>query len=270
MLVDYHNHTVLCRHAVGSVDEYLERATEIGLEEFGFAEHSFWMAAQTRDVRLCPLLEEMPTYFEWMDSRRRLYNGSNGKPVLRVGMEADWIPEKAGEAAEYLATYPFDYVIGSVHHVRHPRTGDWILSWSFGEMDREEQIRLYFEAMRQMVRARFCNIIGHIDVIRRGTKITDEELLAHVETILPDIVESGVTVEINTSGTDHGVGSSFPGKLLLKRLVDAGVPITFGSDSHSPQTVGRYFEEAVAELKECGATTYRRFERGKSSDYALP
>ena len=32
MRVDLHNHTILCNHATGTVDEYVERAIELGID----------------------------------------------------------------------------------------------------------------------------------------------------------------------------------------------------------------------------------------------
>ena len=39
MLLDYHLHTVYCHHAVGTIDDYLRRAEELGMEEVCFTEH---------------------------------------------------------------------------------------------------------------------------------------------------------------------------------------------------------------------------------------
>ena len=40
MPADYHMHTPLCRHATGTVEEYVARARELGLPEIGFSDHS--------------------------------------------------------------------------------------------------------------------------------------------------------------------------------------------------------------------------------------
>ena len=37
MRVDLHNHTILCNHATGTVDEYVQRAIELGIDEYGFS-----------------------------------------------------------------------------------------------------------------------------------------------------------------------------------------------------------------------------------------
>ena len=38
--VDLHNHTTLCNHATGTVEEYVKRAIELGINEYGFACHA--------------------------------------------------------------------------------------------------------------------------------------------------------------------------------------------------------------------------------------
>ena len=34
MRVDLHNHTTLCNHATGTVEEYVQRAIELGIDEY--------------------------------------------------------------------------------------------------------------------------------------------------------------------------------------------------------------------------------------------
>jgi len=39
VIVDYHMHTPLCKHAVGEPEAYAARAIERGIEEIGFSDH---------------------------------------------------------------------------------------------------------------------------------------------------------------------------------------------------------------------------------------
>lgn len=260
MHVDYHNHTVLCHHAYGDIEEYLEEASRLGIEEFGFAEHSFWMV-RPGERQLAPTREETVIYLGWMNDAKGVYDGNNGRPLLRVGLEADWVPERLAEAKEFIESYPFDYIIGSVHHLQLPRTGQWISSWGFSERDVDEVYRLYFDSIADMARSGLCDIIGHLDVIRRCSYQPTEDITTYAERIVPALVESGVAVEINASGRDHPNGDFFPARPILARLVEAGVPITFGSDSHDPSHVGRYMNDVREFLKECGGTEFVRFEK---------
>jgi len=40
MLVDLHNHTPLCNHAQGSMDEYIQAAIAKKIRYFGFSDHA--------------------------------------------------------------------------------------------------------------------------------------------------------------------------------------------------------------------------------------
>lgn len=40
MTVNYHTHTVLCRHAVGSYEEYIKEAISAGIKKLGFSDHT--------------------------------------------------------------------------------------------------------------------------------------------------------------------------------------------------------------------------------------
>jgi histidinol-phosphatase (PHP family) len=258
--VDYHNHTVLCHHAWGTVDEYLERADALGFAEFGFAEHSYWMKA-LGSRRLCPTREEMDTYLGWIGERRARYDGRDGRMMLRLGLEADWVPDRVEEGMAFIASHPFDHVIGSVHHMVDPCTGEWVPSWAFHGTDLDLVYRAYFEQVAQLAESGMCDILAHLDVILRSGKAPEGGALPYVEEILPRLKASDVAVEINASGLDHTQVDFFPGKAVLGRLVAAGIPITFGSDGHRPEQVGRHAERVVAALIEAGATEYARFDR---------
>ena len=39
-MVNYHNHTALCGHARGNLNEYILAAIEKGVTEFGFSDHA--------------------------------------------------------------------------------------------------------------------------------------------------------------------------------------------------------------------------------------
>ncbi len=62
--------------------------------------------------------------------------------------------------------------------------------------------------------------------------------------------EMDVAFELNTSGCDSAAEEAYPSPGFLRILRDAGVPVTLGSDSHSPEQVGRHFDRAYGILRE--------------------
>lgn len=82
-----------------------------------------------------------------------------------------------------------------------------------------------------------------------------------VEPLIPLIAEAGMAVEINTAGRDKPVGEFYPSWEIVERLIEAGIPITLGADAHAADEVSRYFDEAVAGLRERGVKQIVRFEK---------
>ena len=54
MIVDYHMHTPLCKHAVGEPEAYARRALEVGVEEIGFSDHCPMPPTYDPDWRMSP------------------------------------------------------------------------------------------------------------------------------------------------------------------------------------------------------------------------
>src|SRR5215210_5767979 len=114
-LADYHMHTVLCGHATGSIDEYVQRALGLGLDEIGFAEHIYLyhLPPAKRDPELAMREDQMHIYTEMVEGARQRYP----EITIRLGLEADYIPGHTARLAEILGSFPWDYVYGSVHFI---------------------------------------------------------------------------------------------------------------------------------------------------------
>jgi hypothetical protein len=80
-----------------------------------------------------------------------------------------------------------------------------------------------------------------------GTKPSTSLLEREYEKTAEALAETGVAIEINTSGLRKGGPEPFPAGGLLRRCMAAGVPVTYGSDSHRPSEVG-HAREVVATL----------------------
>ena len=68
-------------------------------------------------------------------------------------------------------------------------------------------------------------------------------------------------MEVSSAGLRKLVAEQYPGPALLSKLVAAGVPVVFSSDSHAPAEVAWGRERVVAAARAAGATrqvTYRK------------
>ena len=103
---------------------------------------------------------------------------------------------------------------------------------------------------------------GNLTRKKFGNKAT-EDLTDEVKKTAQVFKESGVAIEINTSGLRKTCQEMYPSFWNLKIYCEAGVPLTFGSDAHDPMDVGKDFETAVQLAQEAGYKEYVLFNDRK-------
>ena len=72
--------------------------------------------------------------------------------------------------------------------------------------------------------------------------------------------EADVAIEVNTSGLRKSALDLYPAFPFLAACAERGVPVTLGSDAHSPDQVGMDFDLAVGLLRRAGITEIATFE----------
>ncbi|HOW36203.1 MAG TPA: histidinol-phosphatase HisJ [Candidatus Omnitrophota bacterium] len=247
---DYHMHTPLCGHAVGEPEEYVRQAIKVGLKEIGFSDHAPLLSYDDPSITMSRT--QLPQYHKMIEDVRKKY------PQIRIltGIEADFLPGYEKETKELLAGYPYDYVIGSVHFIK---------SWAFDNPDHREEwmkkdvnrvYRDYYEVLRQSAASGLFTVLAHVDLVKKFGNMPTEDFSAEVAKTAKVFKSAGVLIEINTSGLRKPVKEIFPSLANLKVYQKAGVPITFGSDAHDPQDVGRDFDKGAAWAKEAGYKEY--------------
>lgn len=244
MRIDIHNHTTRCNHAEGTVDEYIERAIALGIDVYGFSEH----APMDFDPYYRLAFEEMEAYRnDVMEATEKYENRID----ILFGYEVDWLP---GHMDARVLNADVDYLIGSVH---------FIDKWSFDnpeflngwkERDVDEVWQAYFEAVEAMAKSGKFDIVGHLDLIKVFKYLPKQDIRLLAKEALKAIKESHMVLELNAAGLRKPIAEIYPSQALLEEAYALDIPITFGSDAHSPDQVGFAYEEVTAHAKEAGYT----------------
>ncbi|MDD2889979.1 MAG: histidinol-phosphatase HisJ family protein [bacterium] len=247
-MIDYHIHTIFSDGS-GTHEEYLKAAIKKGMTEIGFSDHICF-----KKVEWTMKISDIPIVIEKIQSM----NKESAIPI-KFGIELDFLPGFENETKEFIKKYPFDYVIGSVHHL-----DDWCFDSpkqvkGYEKWDIDELYVLYFDLVRKAASTGLFDIIAHPDVIKkfghRPTKNIDDLL----EETAKALKEGDVCIDINTSGLIKPCKEIYPGKQLLEMCYKNGVPITFGSDSHLPARVGADFDYAAKLVRDAGYTKSVKF-----------
>ncbi|WP_295420197.1 histidinol-phosphatase, partial [Sulfurovum sp.] len=244
MRIDLHNHTTRCNHAEGTMDEYIQRAIELGIDIYGFSEH----APMDFDEEYRLLFEEMQAYTDDVLTAREKYKEDI---KILLGYEVDFLPNHMDER---VLNAKVDYLIGSIHFI--DKWGfdnpEFLSGWK--DKDIDEIWKAYFEATEAMAKSGKFDIVGHLDLIKIFKFMPKQDIRFLAENALKAIKKSNMVLELNTAGLRKPIGEIYPSRPLLEVAYDLEIPITFSSDAHSIEHVGFGYEEATTLAKEVGYT----------------
>lgn len=243
-LTDCHTHTWYSADARCSVDELCRAACDRGLQTVAVTDHfdyamdgrgdAFWARRENRRAA-----ELSRTQKDWAGRLEVLRGIEIGQPHWNVA------------ASRALANSgDFDLVIGSIHDLRPGKSiyHDYDLSTLEACDALYEQ---FFDEAGEMLRNCDFDVFGHYDYPLRlmYPTLTEPTVLRWKERVLPflkDLAQSGVALELNTSGMRRWMGRpGGEGWILEAFRRYGGRRVTCGSDAHRAEDVG------------CGAQTVR-------------
>jgi histidinol-phosphatase (PHP family) len=266
MLADYHMHTVFCKHAEGDVADYVEAARQKGLPEICFTDHV--PAPDGYDPINRMVLDEFPAYKAKVASVR----GSKD-PIVLYGIEADYYEgaECLSFLGKWLTEQGFDLVIGSVHYIQDWGFDNPTERATWDSVDVAQTWRGYFKLVAKLADTRLFDVVAHLDLPKKfGYRPPDKTVKEMVQPALDRIAAAGMGIELNTSGLRRPVKEIYPSPFILALARERGIPICFGSDSHTPRDVGAGFEQALKLAKEAGYKECLRFRSRQRKLVPLP
>lgn len=252
MPLDYHMHTYLS-DGRDTHEQMVASAAFKGIGEIGISDH----------ISLNPVGWALPIdKIDHMVKRVQSVQAANNKGVtIKFGVEMDYFPDKEKEIRETLAQLPIDYVIGSVHFI-----DDWNFDTDiapYDTLDIDIFYKQYFRLVQQSAKSGLFDIIGHCDLAKKFAYYPSFSLHKLYDETAKVFKDSGVVVEINTSGRIKPCNEFYPSANFLERLAFYKVPLTLGSDAHVEQNVGQFFDDAIAEIKALGYKDIVRFTKRK-------
>ena len=158
--------------------------------------------------------------------------------TIRFGVEVTYDSPHEADIREHLARHPYDFVIGSVHaYASSPFHASNVAAWTAGR-SLPEIIAPYFDEVLAAIRSGLFDVIGHLDFVKRYLvpHVTPAQLAAQpelYEPLLTALIETGIALEINTSGLRQAPGETYPPAAIVDRYrVLGGTRVSAGSDAH--------------------------------------
>jgi len=262
-MVNYHNHTMLCGHATGELDEYIIKAVEHGIAEFGFSDHAPVPLRLRDGISMSP--EDVPGYINSILGIKEKYRS---RIDVKLGFEIDF-PFFDTLEERYLTAPEIDFVIGSTHYIMDWGVDNPAEVSRYNERGIDEIYKDYYSQVEGLVDARFCDIVGHFDLIKKFGHRAESDMTPVIRRIAGKMAANGIAAELNTSGLRKPVKEIYPSAEILGIFFQENVPVTMGSDSHSPEEVCSGYPQAIESLKKAGYRKISGFTGRKRHDLPL-
>jgi histidinol-phosphatase (PHP family) len=257
--LDAHLHTDQSPDSSVPIDAYAAQAVERGIPEIAITDH---VDFDPRD----PAFE----YTRFEDRERTVRDAAERWAqrgvVIRFGAELTYNRRWEADVRDHLARHRYDYVIGSVHD--WPESPYWpsrVRSW-VESRPLAEVVAPYYAEIIAAARSGLFDTIGHLDVVKRYLHpyITAADLATRPELQEPAlraIVETGVSLEVNSSGLRYPGAETYPSAAVVARYRElGGERVVVGSDAHARGSFAARLDESYRHVEAAGfeALTFRR------------
>ena len=265
MLVDYHTHTALCKHADGNAEEYIAHAVQRGLTEIGCSDH----APMPNGFDLQHRMTIDQFHQEYKPAVLALREKYKGTIAVKFGLEGDFYPGTESWVREFNSQHEFDYIIGSVHYL-----GEWgfdnpVFVHRYEEKDVDEVYEQYYQHIKRSAAARLFDIIGHCDLVKKFGHRPSRNMEEVLREVFKVVKQADMAVEINTSGLRKPVKEVYPSVQILAILKELRIPLSVGSDAHTPTDVGKNLDVARELVERFGGGKISVFTRRQRNEVQI-
>ena len=265
MIADYHVHTSFSDDSDYPMQDCLNHAIELGVEEICFTEHvDYGVKGKPGQMPNCPT-EEYLTEF------KRCEKIFDGKIKMKFGMEFGMQVSIVDEFQKLFNSYPFDFIILSCHQVDNQEF--WTYEFQQTHTQKEYHERYYNEIYNVMKVYDDWSILGHLDMVKRYDS-WGEYPFSKVRDMVAEILKLTISknkgIEINTSCYRYKLEDLTPSHEILKLYKDLGGEIiTIGSDSHAENHLAVKIQDVQAELKNLGFKNIYTYDSMKATGHKI-
>jgi histidinol-phosphatase (PHP family) len=245
---NYHTHTMRCRHAEGTDEDYVLKALEAGLNELGFSDHSPWPyhPLDSRNIRMDISL--MQDYVHHINALRRQYAS---RIKIYLGVEAEYYEGRMDQLKNLIETHQLDYVVLGNHFHLFETNGRYYGHYN----DTENLLRDYEADTMKALESGLFDYFAHPDIfVRSMDKWTPEATEMSIR-ILKKAKELNIPVEYNLGGIRNQFDRmTYPYPKFWEIAAKIQGPVMIGVDAHSPLDLIDYetIEKAEQYLKKLG------------------
>ena len=226
MIANYHTHTPLCNHAIGTETEYVEAAIAGGLQVLGFSDHTpqFFPGQYYSRMRMKPW--ELRDYIDTVLQLKEKYAG---QLQIHLGLEVEFYPALFGELMDVLCDTPVEYLLLGQHW-----NGNEEGQLYNGHPTRDEkQLKTYCHQTMDAMNTGVFTYVAHPDILNYiGSDRVYKKLMRK---LCQEAKSCNLPLELNLLGLREG--RQYPNRLFWEIAAEEGCTAVLGSDAHCPDHI---------------------------------
>ena len=256
ILSDTHTHSTFSHDGVSTASEMALAARDSGLKCLYLTEHFDAYLTDPKNPRI--------RYFE--DAIFAPHEALPEDIEMPLSIELGEANECPDYCRELLERHPYDFVLGSLHHL--PGRKGFLSSTYSGREECEYLFDLYLDQLLFNAAETDYDSFAHIDYPLRyfyfnnGILLHLEDRLSKLEELLSVIIRRGKALELNTATLRKGYPTLMGDALALFRSL-GGEYVTIGSDAHETRHLSCNFKEAEEACIKAGFDHYTLYRARK-------
>ena len=268
MFADYHLHCEFSDDSKEPMENQIEQAIRLGMNEMCFTDHVDYGIKRdwddprgilyrggdgvngSADDREPMANVDYPKYFAKLHEMKKKYAS---QITVKEGLEFGIQTITLNDYNELYSRYEkeLDFTLLSMHQVDNLEF--WTHDFMQGRTQKEYNEKYYQEIYDVQKQFKHYACLAHLDLLVRYDPAgiyPFENVKDMVSEILKQAIADGKGIENNTSSWHYGLQDTQPSRAILKLYKDLGGRIvTVGSDAHSTKYLGDHIKDAYAILK---------------------
>lgn len=256
-----------CSHAEDRLEEIIKKYIEKGFLWVGITEHvppfeEKFVYPHERKVGLNTKImqEKFHSYIGHCKALKQKYKDSI---EILVAFETEAYTGGVEYAKSLIERYSPDYFVGSVHHVNDIDfdTSKETYQKSLSESGSYEQLYLdYFDLQYEMLQKLKPPVVGHFDLIRiydpdYKLRLQNKIIWKRIVRNLKLIKQLDLILDFNLRSLLKGADEPYVSEVILDQVLQMGIKIAPGDDSHGLSSVGLNLQRGITLLQQKGFST---------------